>query len=171
MICQKYSSRCYVHDKQHQPLFCLSVFLYDFSLPSSASLQDNPQLARTQSNSWKNRVYEMLKEGRKAREAGQANEARDEIPRWRKNKNKDAEVEKSKCLLRICQAKRCMSEQGLITSQELLELSPLVGSSLPFSQKLHLGLSKMQQLLSKGWHSFKVSCFSLKFPRLLYLCP
>lgn len=37
-----------------------------------------------------------------------------------------------------------MAEQGLITGQELLELPPLVGSSLPFSQKLHLGLSKMQ---------------------------
>ena len=37
-----------------------------------------------------------------------------------------------------------MAEQGLIAGQELLELSPLVGPSLPFLQKLLLGLSKMQ---------------------------
>ena len=35
-----------------------------------------------------------------AREAGQANEGGDEIPKWRKGENKVAEVEKSECLLR-----------------------------------------------------------------------
>ena len=175
-MCGKCSSRCYVHGKQHQPLFCLLMFLYDFPWPSSLLLQDPFIHTLPWPSKTPGRVEFMkrlLKEGRQEKLTKQTREGV-RIPGRENSKNKVVEAQKSKCLLTTS---RFLSQgvarlgRGLLQIGELRELSPLDGSSISFSSSALGVWVKCNSCHQKVSILLRSHAFSLKSLWLSYLAP